>query len=151
MQISPMATLVASKPASVEVVSSEGEVLMRLPLGAGRTLARDLLQLTPPGAELEPGDGVMVIEPPSLSAVVTGNGYLDADANPDFKPTPVTALAAQLRAVVQAVQEKSNALEARQRHLEKALAMPVGREAEKANARATGQPEADPKEDDPVS
>ena len=109
-----------------DVLAPDGEVLATLGVPAGRVGAAQYLDLIPMDGGIDCGDGLSLIEPAPIGAVIRGVDYFDTGANPDFQPSSADLMQRQLRVAVAHIQARADeTIDARMRALQSIERVPV--------------------------
>jgi hypothetical protein len=112
MEINSKSVILAPKGGEV-TAAVDGEIVGIFAVQPGQTVARDILALVPPGADLHLSKGVTILERRSWfgrQRVSAGN---DSGANPDYRPTSADRLQREMRMTLNRVKASEKRLEAR--------------------------------------
>lgn len=117
--------LLSDRGGTLDMVSSEGEVVASIYIPPGRIRASQYTDLVPEGGHLEVAEGIVAFHPRSGVTTQRGRDYYESGANPDFQATNATRDARALRVAVARMHAATNKLEARARSLERLAEMPT--------------------------
>lgn len=100
---------------TLDLYSADGELLAKFPVAAGRSKGTRWLDLCGPGQQLQPGDGVMILEPSHRIYVQNfGDEQFTSGANPDFRVSGADRLARNLDLRLRKLETVSAAIRAKE-------------------------------------
>lgn len=113
--LQPADILVSAAGGTLDLVSSNGEILAQIHVPAGRHRASHFLDLAGPGEALQVAEGLATFSPRSRLAVTSYPEEVNrqTDANPHFEPTYATEAERRLRVLLFRKREESTRTERR--------------------------------------
>lgn len=137
------AVFLSTTGGQIDYVTPDGEVLASVAIPPGRIDAAPYLDLEVDGASPQIV-GVAVLNPRSAyGAVEYGKGAHETAANPEFQPTPTSALEAEMRHMMRKMQVSERRREARMAALESVEHIPR-REPDPVSEEITPAPAPSP-------
>lgn len=112
-ELHPNGKIVSARGGILDYVTEDGELLFSVAVPPGVRLAREYLELAPPGVGVQIAEGDLVHILPKSWAGIQGQTEVESGANPDFQPTSADRLQRQMRQALAAMQSETKSLNAR--------------------------------------
>lgn len=112
-ELHPNGKIVSASGGTLDYVGEDGEILFSVSVPPGIRLAREYLDLAPPGVIVQIAQGDLVHLPPKSWAGIQGQDHVESGANPDFQPSSADRLQRQMRLQMAQIQADNKRIDAR--------------------------------------